>query len=173
VRLEDYLGRQPVVLVFGSCSCVRFLKAYPRIEALAAKYGERVAFLVVYGREAHPKSSGHPATKNKRVRVLVEDPVDFRERLEVACACAVTVPIGLPLLVDGIDDRVTAAYGGRPSAARLVSSSGKLAYLSATDETIDVRALERAIRRELRRRLMPYRRAMKLGTDPAQARRLP
>jgi hypothetical protein len=149
VRLADLLGRRPIVLVFGSCTCVRFLKTYPRIESLAAKYGERVAFLVVYGREAHPPSSGHPATKSKRVRVAAEDPVDLGERVQVACECAESLPIALPLLVDRVDDHVTAVYGGRPNAARLVGSDGRLAYLSASNEAIDVPELERAIRREI------------------------
>jgi hypothetical protein len=147
VRLADHLGRRPVVLVFGSYTCARFRRIYGRVESLARKYGDRVAFLVVYSREAHP--AGRESLRNQRVGIAIEDPVDFTERLQVACDCAESLPIGLPVLVDGMDDRVTSTYGGRSVAARLIGASGRLAYQSAPNEKVRPPELERAIRREL------------------------
>lgn len=149
VRLSDYLGRQPVLLVFGSCTCGRFVRARSKIEALAATYEDRVAFFLVYGREAHPP--GHPPPGDTQ-RFTIEDPLDFAGRVRVASRCAESLPIRLPLLVDGMDDRVTAEYGGRPAAARLIGASGKLVYLSAPDRSINGSELEREIRRETRLR---------------------
>jgi Iodothyronine deiodinase len=147
VRLADLVGRRPMVLAFGSYSCPMFQMLYPQVDGLARRYAESVGFLLVYGRERHPV--GREVEWIKERGIVVEDHVDRDGRVRVASECAKSLQIRIPLLVDEMDDRVTAEYGGWPAAVRLIDTSGRLAYLSAEKGRVDVDELERAIRQEL------------------------
>jgi peroxiredoxin len=53
VRLSDFQGRKPVVLIFGSLSCDRLCAQAGQLERLYRSYRDRAEFLFVYIREAH------------------------------------------------------------------------------------------------------------------------
>ncbi|MGH9613370.1 MAG: tetratricopeptide repeat protein, partial [Bryobacteraceae bacterium] len=46
IRLADYRGKRPVLLVFGSYTCPFFRSAAPKINSLYEKYGGRLPFLL-------------------------------------------------------------------------------------------------------------------------------
>lgn len=62
VALEGLLGERPVVLQVGSVSCPVFRYRRYGIERLARELGDRVTFVVLYTREAHPVGSPSPYT---------------------------------------------------------------------------------------------------------------
>src|SRR5205814_6385272 len=93
------------------------------------QYGDRVAFVVVYVREAHPED-GWVVTQNRDEHIEVLDPTDNDERAEVATTCALRLAIRMPVVIDGIDDAVCLAYGGYPDRLALVGKGGELRCLA-------------------------------------------
>ena len=93
------------------------------LEELAERYGDRAAFLVVYVREAHPED-GWVLEENREAGIALRDPTTYEERT----ACALRLPLSLPLLVDDLDDRVARAYGAWPERLYLVGRDGRIAY---------------------------------------------
>ena len=90
-------------------------------------YGDRVAFFVVYIREAHPED-GWAFTMNREQGIAIDDPTTDSARADVAGVCAARLEIELPVLVDGVDDEVARAYGGWPDRLYLVAADGTVAY---------------------------------------------
>jgi len=54
VTLSEFQGKKPVALVFGSFTWPPFIKGTVGIQQLYEKYHEKVQFLSIYIREAHP-----------------------------------------------------------------------------------------------------------------------
>ena len=94
---------------------------------LYRSYGDRVAFFVVYIREAHPEN-GWAFTMNREQGIAIDDPTTDSARADVAGVCAARLEIELPVLVDGVDDEVARAYGGWPDRLYLVAADGTVAY---------------------------------------------
>jgi hypothetical protein len=97
------------------------------LHELWERFRERVEFLVVYVREAHPED-GWVLAENRRQEIAVRDPGSDAERARVADACATRLAIRMPVVVDGTDDRVALAYGGWPDRLYLIASDGRVAY---------------------------------------------
>jgi peroxiredoxin len=60
VRLSDFRGGKPVVLIFGSLSCDRLCAQAEELERLYRAYRDRADFLFVYIREAHGRGAVVP-----------------------------------------------------------------------------------------------------------------
>jgi alkylhydroperoxidase family enzyme len=99
------------------------------LEDLSRKFGDRVEFLAIYVREAHP-IDGWRMESNDRVGVAVLQPKAKFERAKVATQCHDLLETEMPLLVDGIDDRVGHAYSGMPDRLYVVDRAGKVAFKS-------------------------------------------
>jgi Iodothyronine deiodinase len=127
VRLGALLAERPVALIFGSYTWPPFRAQVGTLEQLAARYGERVAFLVVYIREAHPEE-GWILPENRRSGVAVHEPATDSERRAVASACAANLELSIPTVVDGLDNEVASAYGGWPDRLYLIGRDGRIAY---------------------------------------------
>jgi len=97
------------------------------LEELYERYGDRVAFFVVYIREAHPED-GWVLASNRGEGIAVIDPTSATERADVAAACGVRLSISIPILLDGVDDEVALRYGGWPDRLYLVSRDGRIAF---------------------------------------------
>ncbi len=92
---------------------------------LYAEYHDRVRFLVVYIREAHPVDGWDIGSENR-----LHDPKTIEERREAAGACEVAMQYGIRTLVDGMDDAVMVAYAAWPERLYLVGKDGRVAYAS-------------------------------------------
>jgi type I thyroxine 5'-deiodinase len=60
--------------------------------------------------------------------LLIETPLLFEERRALAEQCAAEMQLGFPMLIDGMDDAVDAAYAGWPERLYLVDVDGTLVY---------------------------------------------
>jgi hypothetical protein len=60
--------------------------------------------------------------------LLVETPLVPEERRALAVHCAEEMQLGFPLLIDGMDDAVEAAYAAWPERLYLVDVDGTLVY---------------------------------------------
>ena len=94
------------------------------LRELYEQYNDRVQFLMIYIREAHPTDGWYIGKHEIRNHQSIE------ERGEVASQCEVTLQYGIPTLVDGIDDAVMTTYAAHPDRLYLVATDGHIAYAS-------------------------------------------
>jgi hypothetical protein len=121
------------------------------LEALHDRYADRVAFLVVYIREAHPED-GWVLSANRSEGIALADPRSADERGFTAETCAVRLHVRLPVLIDEIDDEVARRYGGWPDRLYLIDSEGRVAFQGEKGPSgFRPDELERAIETELER----------------------
>ena len=93
------------------------------------EYKDRADFRIVYIREAHP-SDGRQRRGNSRFGINVESPKTLDERTEIATVCAAELKISIPIIIDGLDDKVGADYGGWPDRIYVVGTDGRIVYQS-------------------------------------------
>jgi hypothetical protein len=99
------------------------------LEELHGRYGDQVAFYVVYIQEAHP-SDGWQIPPNEQDGVVYEQPQTAEERETVAEACALKLNISIPTLIDEITNDVDRAYAALPDRLYLIDADGRVAYRS-------------------------------------------
>ncbi len=96
---------------------------------MAAAYGDRVAFRMVYIEEAHASDVWQLAV-NERDEVVYANPKTIGERNDLAQACVRNLNVGFPAVVDGIDNSVEAVYTAWPDRLVVVDAEGKIAHKS-------------------------------------------
>jgi hypothetical protein len=94
------------------------------------KYGDKVAFFVVYIREAHP-SDAWQLPVNVKDDVVYASPSDGGQRVDLANVCVTRLGIKLPAIVDRFDDATDTAYSGWPDRLYVIDRDGRIAYKSA------------------------------------------
>ena len=82
-----------------------------RLQDLYAEYSDRVQFLVIYIREAHPTDGWYMGNHD------IRDPQTIKERRALAGTCETRLKYGIPTIVDEMDDGVmkaglTSSFGG-------------------------------------------------------------
>ncbi len=98
-----------------------------RLNELYDTYGDRVAFLMIYIREAHP-ANGWQVPNNLIENVIFEEPTTDDERAEVASACQIALDIEMPMFLDSIDNDIDRKYVGLPMRQFLIDAEGKVVY---------------------------------------------
>ena len=123
----------------------------PAIEALYERFRHEVAFVVVYIREAHPED-GWVVIDNREDDIRVFDPTTDAERRRVVESCVLRLSVRMPVVIDGIEDGVAAAYGAWPDRLYLVGRDGRIAFQGGTGPFGFLpEELEAAIKEELDR----------------------
>jgi hypothetical protein len=89
---------------------------------LYAEYSDRVQFLLIYIREAHPTDGWYIGTHN------IRDPQNIEERRRVAGECEVGLQYSIRTYVDEMDDEVMKAYAAWPDRLYLIGLDGRVAY---------------------------------------------
>lgn len=101
------------------------------------QYHDRVQFLTIYIREAHPKDGwwlgGGAAgmylkARKSKAATDVYDPKTIEERRAVARRCEVTLQYGMQTYVDEMDNAVNKAYAAYPTRLYLVGLDGCVIY---------------------------------------------
>ncbi len=113
------------------------------------RYQDRVDFVVVYIREAHPEE-GWVITMNREQDIAINDPTTDAERSEVAATCAIRLQIRMPVVVDEVDDEIARAFGALPDRLYLIGRGGRVAFRGEPGPFgFKPEALEAAIETEL------------------------
>lgn len=131
---SDDLGAGPVLLVFGSRTCPVTESAGPRLIALHREFGDRVRFVFVNTREAHPgETIGQPGTFEDKLRHAELVRQHHRFPFEVA--------------VDDIDGTLHRRFSPKPNSAYLIDGDGTIRYRAhwANDDRGLRRAIEAAV----------------------------
>jgi hypothetical protein len=104
---------------------------------LYAQYHDRVQFLSIYIREAHPKDGWWLGGgvlglffKFTRIKAATDvyDPTTLEERRGVAGQCEEALQYGIRTYVDEMDDAVNQAYAAWPTRLYLVGLDGRVVY---------------------------------------------
>ena len=91
------------------------------------RFRDRVEFFVVYVQEAHP-TDGWQTDSNLNDGVLFRQHQSYAEREEVAQTCSLDLHIGLPIIVEEMDNAIDEAYGAAPERLYLIGIDEKVAY---------------------------------------------
>ena len=88
---------------------------------------DSVEFFVVYVQEAHP-TDGWQVESNVQEGVLFSQHRSYDERESVARSCSIDLHIGLPIIIEEMDNAIDEAYGAAPERLYLVDVDGNVAY---------------------------------------------
>src|SRR2546430_757987 len=100
------------------------------MEAVAAKYKDRIAFVFVYCREAHPEGDRLKVT-TKDGKAIPQAPTS-RERKAMAESFCKDLRVSRRILVDEFGDKsVQRLYGGMPNPTVVLDVDGKIALKMA------------------------------------------
>ena len=91
------------------------------------QYKDSVEFFVVYVQEAHP-TDGWQTDSNVAEGVLFRQHRSYDEREYVAQSCSIDLQIGLPIIIEEMDNAIDEAYGAAPERLYVVDVDGKVAY---------------------------------------------
>ena len=91
------------------------------------RYKDSVEFFVVYVQEAHP-TDGWQVESNVQEGVLFSQHRSYDERESVAQSCSIDLQIGLPIIIEEMDNAIDEAYGAAPERLYLVDVDGNVAY---------------------------------------------
>jgi len=121
---------RPVLLVFGSLTCPITEGAGDGIRQLHDRYGDRVRFVLVNVREAHPGSR-------------VPQPQTSEEKLSHARSLKTHHGFDFEVVVDDIDGTLHRSFGPRPSSAYIIDPSGTIIFRAQWSNVTS--ALEEAV----------------------------
>lgn len=98
-----------------------------RLDQTAKTYGDRVHFLCVYIKEAHP-TDGSQSPSNVDDGILYADPTTEDERAEVAAACMLRYNFSFPMVLDNMTNEVESRYFAMPERLYVLDSDGRVAW---------------------------------------------
>ena len=155
ISKQDFVGNKPLLLVFGSLTCPMTASAIPKITDLHDRFGDKVEFVLLNVREAHPGEN-------------VPQPELTETKLEHARQLKQLYGIDWTVATDDIDGSLHRALDPKPNAAFLMDASGTVIFRSlwASDEEALSRALEDLVHGKPQRKsqsnkmLLPVARAM-------------
>lgn len=108
-----------------------------RLHELYQQYHQKVQFISIYIREAHPIDGWWMGVR--LTRKIIEkyapkasmdlyDPKTIEERRAAAGQCETSLQYGIRTYIDEMDDAVNKAYAGWPTRLYLVGVNGRIAY---------------------------------------------
>ncbi len=127
---RDVFGDKPVLFIFGSMTCPMTASAAPSVQALYDEFGDRVDFILLYVREAHP---GEHFTQAETME----------EKLEHARALKKFYDIQWTVAADNIDGDLNRALDPKPNSAFLMNNEGIILFRSLW--AVDRDALHQAL----------------------------
>lgn len=128
--IKDLASGKPVLLIFGSLTCPMTASAMPALNELYQKFGNRVEFVIVNVREAHPGEL-HP------------QPETAEEKQDHARALARHYDLPWNVVSDDIDGHLHRSLDPKPNSAFLIDADGMIVFRSLWAS--DQRALRKAL----------------------------
>ena len=124
--LRELAAGRPIVLVTGSTSCPLTVSSLPDIDRLEERYGDRVQFVLLQVREAHPGAELSQARSQQ-------------EKLEHAQLMREVLGVRWPVLVDDIDGSLHRLLDTMPNSLHIVGPDGEILYraLAAGDAGVE------------------------------------
>ena len=98
-----------------------------RLDNIAQKFADRVNFLCVYIKEAHP-TDGSQSPPNVDDNVLYTQPTTEAERAEVAAACMLRFNFSFPMLLDNMTNEIEGKYKAWPERLYVLDANGQVTW---------------------------------------------
>jgi thiol-disulfide isomerase/thioredoxin len=114
---DDLFGDKPVLFVFGSMTCPMTASSAPSVQKLYEEFGERVDFVMMYVREAHPGENYAQAES-------IDDKISAAKALQKFYGIDWTVA------ADTLEGGLHRALDPKPNAAYLINSNGEILFRS-------------------------------------------
>ena len=114
---SDIFGDRPVIFIFGSMTCPMTASAAPSVQKLYDEFGERVTFIMMYVREAHP---GEHFSQFATIE----------EKLVHARALKEFYDIQWTVAADSVDGNLHRALDPTPNSAFLMDRDGTILFRS-------------------------------------------
>jgi len=114
-RSADLAETGPVLMVFGSYTCPVTDNSAPGLNDLFEQFGERVRFVMVDVREAHPGNA-------------VPQPKSLDEKLKHAMQLRDLHGFKFEVAVDDIDGTLHRAFGPKPNSAYVLDKNGTILF---------------------------------------------
>ncbi len=136
-NLSDYIGRQHVVLEFGSITCPYCVDVIPAMEYLNVEFSEFGFELVfVYTSEAHP---GEYWPEHRSIEQKIDHAWAFKRLYGVK----------RDIWVDRFDEKAHKLYGSRPNMSWIIDKEGKVVFKANwTDPLAIRRAIQNLVQKE-------------------------
>ncbi len=115
IRKDDYVGKRPLLVVFGSKSCPLTVSSMEPLKQLHGELGHDIEFVTVNVREAHPGEN-------------FKQPMNYERKLEHARDLQTYYDVPWIIAVDDIDGTLHRALDAKPNAAYLMDKSGNIAF---------------------------------------------
>ncbi len=137
IRKGDFVGRRPLLLTLASITCPMALSAVSELKRLHIRFGDRVGFVTLYVREAHP-GERYP------------QPHTMEQKLAHARAYEERARIPWTVAVDHVEGELHRALDPRPNAAYLMDMDGNVAFraLNSNHERVLRKGIEDAVFRQ-------------------------
>jgi hypothetical protein len=98
-----------------------------RLDNIAKQFSDRVEFLCVYIKEAHP-TDGSQSPPNLDDDVLYAQPTTDDERAEVAAACMLRFNFSFPMVLDNMTNEVEGQYKAMPERLYMLDANGRVTW---------------------------------------------
>jgi hypothetical protein len=115
VHKADYVGRRPVLFTMGSITCPMTAASRDILKGLYREYGDRVEFVTLYVREAHPGD-------------LYPQAVSLEQKIDYARVYRDRDGIPWTVAVDDVEGALHRALDAKPNAAFIMDFDGTVAY---------------------------------------------
>jgi len=134
ISKQDYIDNKPLLLVFGSLTCPMTASAMPRLERLYNSFGDKVEFVLLNVREAHPGE-------------YLPQPETLESKMEHARQLKQLYGLHWTVVSDDIDGSLHRALDPKPNAVFIMSRTGDVVFRSlwASDEEPLAEALDRLV----------------------------
>lgn len=155
ISKQDFINNKPLLLVFGSLTCPMTASAMPRLESLHKKFGDKVEFVLLNVREAHPGE-------------YLPQPETTESKMEHARQLKQLYGLHWTVANDDINGSLHRLLDPKPNAAFIMSSTGDVLFRSlwASDEEALTEALDKLVhgkalvKTQSQNTLLPVMRAM-------------
>ena len=152
---QDFINRKPMLLIFGSLTCPMTASAMPNLKHLQEKFGDKVEFILLNVREAHPGE-------------CLPQPSNEETKLDHAHKLKRLYDIGWTVATDDIDGTLHRALDPKPNAVFLMDNLGSVVFRSlwSSDGDALTQALDNLVqgkpqhKTQSQKMLMPVVRAM-------------
>lgn len=115
VQKSSFAGRIPLLLTMGSVTCPMTADGDPTLKRLHQQFGDQVAFVTLYVREAHP-GDRYP------------QPDSFEQKMAFAQELKDRDGLPWPVAVDDLEGTLHRQLDPKPNAAYLVDRDGRVAF---------------------------------------------
>ena len=134
IRKSDYIGRIPMLMVMNSITCPMTATSSPVLRRLWNEYGDRIAFVSLYVRDAHP-GENFPQAKTSKQKM--HHARQLKERDD----------IHWPVAVDSLNGTLHQELDSKSNAAYIMDTQGNVVFRSlfANDERVLRHALEEVL----------------------------